>query len=664
MIACAVTLTAACLLAVACSKRPPVVIPGSTDVAISKIEIVGADGAKLQAETKILFDTLGLRVGSLLRPERSFNQFRLNEDRRRVETNFHLQGFFDATVIEPTVERSDAGVSVRWTVNEGERYRIGSVNLVSAPTEHEVTLRSMIPFGPGDKIEVLKYRPLRRALAERLQDEGFGHARVFSRTWLDRQAKTAAWYYFVDAGPKTTIGTMTVEGNIAIPETVIRDRIGLASNKPFSTKAARRAETTLLDTGAFRSVVVLSDADILKGPPQWPNTGGTLSETQISDDGDLVPRELDSVVNVRVIVVEAPKRQMRLEAGAEIDPFRADVFAGAQTTFRSLGGGQNHVLLRGDIGYGWRLNDPSDPTGLYGQALARVVRAGLIHPRLDAKLSARYEHTLFPSGSVRDISVGPGVRSVITDGVFFDLDLLFAHSEELDFDGLDEATRMGLSLATDSTSSGARGLASLIIDRRNDRVEASAGTFASASVEVSPGGSLSTNRYARTTLEARQFVKLGESLSLGFRGRGSWIGFDQSDGVPLGARLFGGGAYGFRGFGRQELATAVCADPAAADCDEVIVGGLSLAEATAEARFLPFRGLYGAAAFFDIGGVGLGGNPFEDGVFGAVGLGLRARSFWVPVSIDVAYRLLEESELVGPGALDRWSLFFRIGEAF
>ncbi len=185
---------AASVIGAACSKRPPIEIPGSTHTSIRNISIVAADGGALAANYKSLFDTLGLRKGSVLRPERAFNPFRLAEDRRRVATHMHLQGFFDGTVKKPIVERDPGGVSVIWKVTEGERYHIRNVKLASVPSQYRDALRAMIPFDSGDSIDVRSYRPLRRILAEYLQGKGFGHARVFSRAYIDRQSKLVDWY--------------------------------------------------------------------------------------------------------------------------------------------------------------------------------------------------------------------------------------------------------------------------------------------------------------------------------------------------------------------------------------------------------------------------------------------------------------------------------------
>src|SRR5688572_22558464 len=178
-----------------CSQAKPAVVPGHTEIAVSDVAIEAQGGEQLAVNYKPLFEQLGLRKKDPIRPGRSFNEFRLAEDRRRIEAFLHEAGRFDAAVDEPqlTYAKDGKSVAVTWRVHEGDAYRIGAVSIVGAPAEHEATLRAMIPFKPGDPIALETYRPLRRSMAERLQDEGYGHARGYSRAFVDRATKTVAW---------------------------------------------------------------------------------------------------------------------------------------------------------------------------------------------------------------------------------------------------------------------------------------------------------------------------------------------------------------------------------------------------------------------------------------------------------------------------------------
>ena len=664
----------ACLAALgvgsgACHQQRPAAVPGDTAISVASVEIEARAGEELAVDYQPLIESLGLRKGTLIRPERRFNPFRLAEDRRRIASYLQQLGRFDAEVSEPDLVYADNHdrVSVTWTVHEGPAYRIGGVHLVGAPADQESMLRGMIPFGPGSTVDLATYRPLRRTLAEALQDEGYGHARVYSRAFVDRGARTVAWYYYVDAGPRTRIAAIAIEGNRNVSADSIRQRIGLHPGDAYSTRAKRQAEMALIDTGAFASAVVLSDADIQTGAPEHPDTGGVLAPEQIDADGNLVPRQLPADVSLRVSVVEAPSRQLRVEAGVEGDPTRVDSFAGARVWLRNLFGPQHHLVLEGSVGYGWLIDgDTSDPTGVYGNALARYVRPGWLTRRLDLRTTAQYRDVVYPSAQLRDVSAGPGLRVVAAEQVFVDVDLLYRRARTLDFGPFDAMTSDQHSLAADSLAQGGELDAALVVDKRDDGLEPTRGYFLALRGAVSPGGPLATHAWSQVGPEARGFLPIAGAWSLAARASSGWV-FAGDDGAPLGARLFGGGAFGMRGFGRDRLSPSACLeamDDPAGGCDQALVGGMSLFEGSLEARYLPFRKQIGLAAFADVGGAGARANPFASGVSTAFGLGGRLRTWYVPVSIDLSYRLLEESEVTSPDTLDPWLVFFRIGEAF
>ena len=98
-------------------------------------------------------------------------------------------------------------------------------------------------------------------------------------------------------------------------------------------------------------------------------------------------------------------------------------------------------------------------------------------------------------------------------------------------------------------------------------------------------------------------------------------------------------------------------------CQGQPVGGLSLAEASLEGRFLPPLKPYGAVVFGDVGGAGVDYNPFENGVSLALGLGLRLRFWYLPAAVDVSYRLLRDNDIQVIED-DPFQVFFRLGEAF
>jgi outer membrane protein assembly factor BamA len=658
----------------ACNKQRPDRVPGETDITIESITFRAPGPTPLALDHAPLLNTLGMRAGNFLIQGRTYSQFREAEDRRRIAAYWQTYGYFDVEVLEPAVQfdKPNGTVSLTWTVNEGPRYTIASVHLLHALPEHEKSLQALIPFKAGEAtVDLEAFRKVRHAMGDRLRRQGFGHATVYSRTFVDRQKKQIAWYYYVDTGPKTRVGKITVTGSNKVPADVILERVGLRPGDPYDLESKEMAEIALLDTGAFASAFIQTNAEVeFIVPGDAPDTGGALGDAQVDAEGNLVPRKLPETIDLIVHVVESPSQQLRVRAGFEFDSTRVDTFLDSELWLRNLFAPQHHLTLEGRVGYGWLWRgDTDDPTGLYGDALVRYTHPGFLARLLDLRLTARYRDVLYPGFHLREVTAGPGVRSTLARSLYFDTDLFFRYGQQVDFGPFDAAALEELSLPSSDTSYGGELDASLVWDNRDSAVEPMRGQLLALRAALSPGEPLGTHRWLGVSPEARAFLPLGPSISIGLRASAGWVFLGGDEGIPLGPRLFGGGAYGMRGFGRQQLSpTAVSCvpDPDGGEprCEDTPVGGLSLFEGSIEARFLPQRKQYGAVLFADAGNAGAAANPFEDGVSLAFGLGLRLRLWYLPIALDAAYRLLDDNVVQRPSSLDPFQLFLRIGEAF
>ena len=657
-------------LSLGCARQRFPKAPGETDITVQPLVFRTPAGDEPGLATDPVLPRLGMRAGNLLLPDRYYSPFREAEDRRRLTAYWQTYGYFDVVVREPEVriDRARSTAWVTWTIDEGPRYRIRSVQILNAPAEYRTALEDDLTFGVGEgAIDLELFRKSRYPMGERLRRAGYGHAMVYSRSFVDRGAKAIDWFFYVDAGPKTKVGKVTVVGNHKVPADKVLDRIGMQPGDPFDLEKKEKAELDLLDTGAFASAYIETTADVeFLIPGDTPDTGGVMNDSQIDAQGNMVPRQLPEQIDLTVRVVESPSQQLRVGAGFELDPTRVDAGIGSELWLRHLFGPQHHLVLEGRVGYGWLWRGHTEhPTGLYGEALARSVHPGWIARLIDLRLTTRYRDVLYPGFHLRELTAGPGFRTALARGLFFDIDTFFRWSQDVDFGPFDAATREELSLPDDDFSHGALLELGIVKDARLSQTEPVRGHLLAARASFSPGGPLGTHRWLSLAPEARGYIPIDLTWSVALRAAPQWVLLDGDEGVPLGPRLFGGGAYGMRGYGRQHLSPrAPCPAAAFIACDGEVTGGLSLAEGSAELRWLPQRKPYGGVLFGDIGGAGAEANPFEDGVSLAFGLGFRLRTWYLPISLDVSYRLLTENELEEPSSLDPFGLFLRIGEAF
>lgn len=639
---------ASMLLLAGCAHIAAEKVPGETELEISKVTVTAKKGS-VSLDERPLLPKLGSRPASAFFTPRRYNPFRVAEDRRRIESWLGTQGYLDARVdaAQVRIDPNKKSATLRFEYDAGSRYTLSEIRFIGAPTGH--SLDSFRKAKPGGRVDLEELRIVRYDMAASLQRAGFGHAQVYVRHYVDRERKQVHVVYFCDAGPKTKVGSLRIEGHRKVSEADIRTRLGLAPGDPFDLDKKEKAEADLRDTASFNQVVIESNADTEMYLGDLPDTGGVLPDERIADDGSLLPRKLPEALDLLVHVDEAPKTRVRLRASAEMDPTRIDVVAGTKVTVLNAIGSQHHVVFDGRVGLGhlWR-GTSEQPTGLYGDALLRYVRPGLIGRLGDARLSVRFRDVFYPGFHLRELTTGPGMRSSLAKGVFLDLDAVFRLAGQAGFGPFAEADRARYDLAKENLYVGAEASTALVWDARNDPVEPTAGHFLAARALASPVG---TNQYVQFAPEARGYLPFGADLSLAARASYGWTFGLGDSGVPLGPRLFGGGAFGMRGYGRDQLSPRV---------GDQVVGGLSLAEMALELRYLPLQKQAGLVVFTDFGGAGRRANPFDEGLSMAAGLGPRLRLWYVPLSLDLSYRFLERSRLTEGGI----GVFARIGEAF
>ena len=666
-----VTLVLGVLLLVlaACKDRPPKV-PGESDIRVAEVTIEPWEkGGELALAHDALFERLGERPGSLINPDRMWSPFREAEDRRRIEAYWQQLGYFDVEVLPAvtTFDKEDGRAHVAFRVKENARYKVGGVHLEAPPADEKATLEALIAFHEGDSdIDLERFRKTRIDMAELLRRRAYGHANVYSRFYVDKEAKRIHVYLFVDAGPRTTIASVSVDGNVKIPSADVIRRSGLVVGEPYREDLRDSVVRDLMDTGAYAAAYVRVDTDTkFIAPGTAPDSGGELRDEQVDESGKLVPRELPSGVNVTIHVVEAPSQTVRLRAAFEIDPGRADTSLTGTLWLRNLFGPMNHLLLEGRIGYGWLFNENADDrSGVFGEGLIRTIHPGALGRLGDLRTTIRYEGSLYPSAYLHRATTGPGVRTTFLKGLFLDIDLL-AYLEKTEGFGpflAQELERFALS--NDDLAVGPEIDSSFVWDGRDDPIEPMRGGFIAINSRIDPfpGEGVAAHPFVNVGPDLRGFIPITKSISVALRAAGEWSLLDTGDGIPLGERLFGGGNYGFRGFGARLLSPTVarCFQDF---CKDVQVGGRSLVESSLELRFLPPLKQFGLIGFGDLGGASEDLNPFAHGPSVAAGLGARLRIWYLPAAIDLAYRILHEGDLQGID--DRpFQVFFRIGEAF
>ncbi len=179
----------------------------------------------------------------------------------------------------------------------------------------------------------------------------------------------------------------------------------------------------------------------------------------------------------------------------------------------------------------------------------------------------------------------------------------------------------------------------LDLDLRDDPVNTHRGLYLTVSLQEGFRLGAAGFRYLRLLPEIRLFLPLGRTVLAG-RGRVGLLHAYGGDVLPIVSRLSSGGPGQERGYQTRKLSPVVSLTTGG----WAAVGGTGLVDGSLEVRF-PLAGVLGGVVFVDAGNVELAAADIWrlDHLQWAAGLGLRYRSAFGPIRLDLAARLPERS---------------------
>jgi outer membrane protein insertion porin family len=178
----------------------------------------------------------------------------LKTDIERLTAFYYDHGYIDARIDEPVVRRTDKGLEVTIKVDDGERYKVGSVELIGELLPEVDKARSRLNLKPGEIFRTSKLREDINVVTDVYGDQGYAFVNVNPETDVDRDARTVDVKYRISKGPEVYIDKIDISGNTKTRDKVIRREIELGEQERFSGSKLRRSQERLRRLGYFEDV--------------------------------------------------------------------------------------------------------------------------------------------------------------------------------------------------------------------------------------------------------------------------------------------------------------------------------------------------------------------------------------------------------------------------
>ena len=531
---------------------------------VRAINFIG-NSAFSDSQLRYVISTTQTNLLSFLKGTNVYDPDRLNLDRELLRQFYMKNGYADVRIVSATadLDRDGRGFFITFTIEEGERYRFGPIDVESAlPSVNVDALRHVILTRTGRVYNAEKVEKTVEALTIEVSQQGYAFGQVRPRFERDEATHTMGIVYTIDEGPRIYIERINIVGNFRTEDNVIRREFRLSEGDAFNRLLVEAARKRLRALGFFKTV------DIDTQPGSGP----------------------DRVIIV-VKVEEQPTGELSFGAGYSTSE---GVIGDISITERNLMGKGQYVRL-----------------GFSGSLERAQVDFSFTEPHfLDRNLAAGFD-VFYKEVDFQDVAsfsqrdAGGDIRLgfPIADNTQLGLRYKFVNEEIFDVSN-NASLAVKESAGTSNVSSVGYTVA---YDTRNLPQSPTSGIFASFSQDLAGvGGDVN---YIRSVADARGYYPITNKLTLVGRVQGGNIEGWGGDDVRMTDLFFKGGET-IRGFKRAGIGPRdACEDPVTGErvrpCSKDALGGKVYWATTAELRFpFPFIpdniGMQGAV-FVDAG---------------------------------------------------------------
>jgi outer membrane protein insertion porin family len=197
-----------------------------------------------------------LQTGNIYDPDR------LEADRELLRRFYLKHGYIDVRIVSAVGEYDPAlhGFIITFTIDEGEQYRIGGVDVRSKiPALNPVLLQPRLRMSTGDVYNAEAIEKSVEDMTIEASRQGFAFATVRPGADRNSQARTINLVFTVEEGQRTYIERINIHGNNKTRDYVVRREFDVAEGDAYNRALINRAERRLKNLNYFKTVKITTE---------------------------------------------------------------------------------------------------------------------------------------------------------------------------------------------------------------------------------------------------------------------------------------------------------------------------------------------------------------------------------------------------------------------
>ena len=187
----------------------------------------------------------------------TYDPDRVTFDRDLLRTFYLSEGYADFRVISAAAEltRDRTGFFITFTVDEGKRYRFGTISIDSKLRDLSIDeLFEDVKSIQDDWYDASQIEDSIQALTDTVGNLGFAFVDIRPRTKRDREKLIVDLVYEIAEGPRVFVERINIAGNFRTLDKVVRREFRLVEGDAFNAAKYRRSRQRIQNLGFFDSV--------------------------------------------------------------------------------------------------------------------------------------------------------------------------------------------------------------------------------------------------------------------------------------------------------------------------------------------------------------------------------------------------------------------------
>jgi len=225
---------------------------------VTRIDFVGNKKYSDSALKEVL-QTKEERWYRFMSSDDSYDPDRVNYDRELMRRFYMKNGYADFRVVSSVAELTPDREKffLTFTLEEGERYKMGSIEVRSAIPELKVEdLKKVVTVNKGEWYNADEVEKTIQALTDAVGSKGYAFVDIKPILNRRREDKIIDVIFDIQEGPRVFVERIDIQGNVRTLDKVIRREFRLVEGDAFNSAKLRRSRERLKDLDFFQKVDV------------------------------------------------------------------------------------------------------------------------------------------------------------------------------------------------------------------------------------------------------------------------------------------------------------------------------------------------------------------------------------------------------------------------